>query len=84
MSSRVQLVFFVFNHVFCPIRIMAEKCLTSNMPVFTGYWIVFGRSAELKYEIRNWGGRVYTVFQVSASLKIWMEVQVEVGCACAV
>ena len=33
---------------------MAEKCLTSNMAVFTGYWIVFSRGAELIYEIRNW------------------------------
>ena len=62
MSSRVQLVFFVFSHVFCPIWIMAEKCLTSNMPVLTGYWIVFTISADLIYEIK-FGERVYTVIR---------------------
>ena len=41
---------------------MAEKCLTSNMPVFPGYWIIFTISAELIYEIRNWEkGLIYTV-----------------------
>ena len=67
---------------------MAEKCLTSNVAVFTGYWIVFSRSAELIYEIRNWREGLHSFagvqFQVSAGLKVWMEVQVKVGCACVV
>ena len=60
------------------------------MAVFTGYWIVFSGSAELIYEIRNWREglcsnlQVYRTFQVNAGLKVWMEVQVEVGCACVV
>ena len=61
---------FSLEHSLGPIWIMAEKCLTSNVAVFTGYWIVFSRSAELIYEIRNWREGLHSHLEVYSSRSV--------------